>query len=48
MTEVTALSTDEADEEVEEEEEGEEQEQEQENEEEKIADSATSDREPAG
>ena len=46
MTEVTALSTDEADEEVEEEEEGEEQEQE--NEEEKIADSATSDREPAG
>jgi hypothetical protein len=46
MTEVTALSTDEVDEEVEEEEEGEEQEQE--NEEEKIADSATSDREPAG
>jgi hypothetical protein len=46
MTEVTALSTEEVDEEVEEEEEGEEQEQE--NEEEKIADSATSDREPAG
>ena len=46
MTEVNALSTEEVDEEVEEEEEGEEQEQE--NEEEKIADSATSDREPAG
>jgi hypothetical protein len=44
MTEVTALSTDEVDEEVEEEEEGEEPE----NEEEKIADSATSDLEPAG
>jgi hypothetical protein len=48
MTEVTALSTDEVDEEVEEEEEEEGEEQEQENEEEKIADSATSDREPAG
>ena len=44
MTEVTALSTEEVDEEVEEEEEGEEPE----NEEEKIADSATSDLEPAG
>lgn len=48
MTEVTALSTEEVDEEVEEEEEEEGEEQEQENEEEKIADSATSDREPAG